>query len=95
MRRTSNYQSPAISSTLPHSLQLHPPGPSSHSHSSRIILYDPTSHEDSTLMTTMGQWNYMYICNGFQFCSNSILAHHDYGEMAYTDGMRGCNYHGI
>ena len=33
---------------------------------------------------------------GFQFCSNSILAaHHDYGEIAYADGMRGCNCHGI
>ena len=52
-----------------------------------LATRDSTPSDDDN-----GQWNYM--C-GFQFCSNSILAHHDYGEMAYTDGMRGCNYHGI
>ena len=33
---------------------------------------------------------------GSRFCSNSIKnAHHDYGELTYVEGAKGCNCHGI
>mmetsp|Transcript_3982 Transcript_3982/g.6125 ORF Transcript_3982/g.6125 Transcript_3982/m.6125 type:complete len:103 (-) Transcript_3982:259-567(-) len=33
---------------------------------------------------------------GSKFCSNEILhAHHEYGELSYSEGGKGCNCHGI
>lgn len=40
--------------------------------------------------------NFPFEFFGASFCSNKILrAHHDYGEWAYSEGVKGCNCHGI
>ncbi|KAL7529753.1 hypothetical protein ACHAXR_003141 [Thalassiosira sp. AJA248-18] len=65
---------------------------SKHMHNYEPFLWDPSFDPDMDITRE----NCPFLAYGALFCSNEIRqAHHDYGEMAYTEGGKGCNCHGI